>query len=440
MAFWGRSTEKDRLRSEDRAFFCGPSRMVTISGPAGAGKTTLIRETFFDDVENLHLFFHPTSTQKGLIEVLRAELCRISKAGDIPVFETLIDGIAYVLALTRKQRLRLILDGVDCATKIEPNFLGSLQKLWEKNRQSTQCFLVLVTESHIALENLLLEADAEIEVLGWTADELACVFREIQPEGSNLDLLTLYAISGGLPSVVHELGAAKSYVADDLINYVFSDKGASLREVPEIFLLRDLRLTSNICHELLRGVAAGQTHWSQLQDRVSEPATPYLSRLIGKYGLLEKRYPLLHHSSKSSVRYVFKDGFFRFWYAMVDAPELTVLGARSDWKGLKAAAWARMDGFLAQTMSQWFLDRYEKQRHCWEQVGTWWNHAGTATIDIIAINRDEKLIEFAQVENTADQTALHLAAAKFLEQHPAFARFEQRFRILTMDDMQNSIF
>ncbi|MDO4937520.1 MAG: hypothetical protein Q4E62_06355 [Sutterellaceae bacterium] len=419
--------------------------MVSISGPSGAGKTTLVRETFFDDIENIHLFFHPTSTQKGVIEVLRAELCRISRANEVPVFETLIDGIAYVLALTRRQRIRLILDGVDCAARIEPNFLGALQELWEKNRQSTQCLLVLVTESHIALqnralENLLLEADAEIEVHGWTANELAYVFREIHPEGGNLDLLTLYAISGGLPGVVHELGAAKSYAADDLIDYVFSDKGAGLREMPEVFLLRDLRLTSNNCHELLRGVAAGQTRWSQLQDRVSEPATPYLSRLIGKYGLLEKRYPLLHHSSKSSVRYVFKDGFFRFWYAMVDAPELTVLAAQSDWKGLKAAASVRMNSFLAETMRQWFLDRYIDQARYKMEVGAWWNHAGTATIDIVAIDRSQKIIEFAQVENTGDQTALRLAAAKFLEQHPAFAGFERRFRILTLDDMQNPIF
>lgn len=382
MLFYGRQAESEALKQALRLSING-GRLAVIKGQKGIGKSRLIREVLKDcerPVLNL-----PCSTKGTQRELAETWLSVVRQAFGLTAHTsqrrmTLANVLQYVMTLSRQTPCVVVLDECPRLDAIAPTFWADLQGVWDLGFEEARLLLVMTGSDRLAMakhfddasEPLFGRQDVSLTLRVLSPRDLRDLLLSVTPNGSREALLALYAVTGGVPSLVAELVEHTDLTRKGILRYVFATQHASF--------WADVRATvsslPNLERDVLKAVALGQKQQPEGQTFGHDEAMfDALTRLMA-LGLVKAERPLLDPDDKH-VRFCVPDLSLRFWLTFLDLPAEGRKEVEPDP--------VQLERFFADALRDWFTERYAGSRN-WTLLGAWWDRQGDNTIELLAIN------------------------------------------------------
>jgi hypothetical protein len=273
-----------------------------------------------------------------------------------------------------------------------------LQKVWDERLQHSQLFLVLCGSYLSVMERDVLNRDAPL--YGRRTAQLSLrpltvgQVRSFLPEASAVDLVQVYAVTGGMPAYLvqfhpdRSLWANLSQTAFDPSHILYNDGLTLLRDE-----LRDPRQYAAV----LRAVAAGKHTVSDIAREAGierSSLSTYLATLQGA-GYLERRVPLSIQRASLRQRgtWHIADPYIRFWGRYIlpytgaiergQGASIVDLAVRPTWDQFVAAVWEDLARSAIYTLAS------QRTPGFWpEAVGSWWD--AKHQIDVVAVSYGQK--------------------------------------------------
>jgi len=227
---------------------------------------------------------------------------------------------------SRGEELTVVLDEFPYLCQNEPGLPSILQKIWDEIQRNEESLNLILCGSLVSfMESLLNEKNAlygrqslQLKVEPLPVRDAVQFF-----EGwSATKQLYGYGVFGGVPYYPSLCDSDKS-LKENLCSLVLK-KGAVLYEEP--LRLLDAELNNvNRYSSALRAIAAGQTRWGDILNRIADVESGQLGHYLGRLEELDLicRVQSLHKKGKNK-RYYLKDPFFRFWFRFI-APNMSAL-------------------------------------------------------------------------------------------------------------------
>jgi AAA+ ATPase superfamily predicted ATPase len=449
--FYGRSQELDRLRemlARRRWFFC------KLSGRRRIGKTTLVQQALPQDAGNVFYLQVPDSAPSGVVAAFRdaLEVFRIDPA-KLPALRDLRSMAQAVGALADQGHI-VILDEFKYFSRKQPfEFTSHLQEIVdERSARASDVPGGLIVLGSIHTDMLALLEDRKAPLYSRTTDDISL---------DHLDVESLLALLGAHTTVTPERfiflwtlfeGVPKFYrdcfeqgVLDaprrELLTKMFFQSSSPLRHEAENGFLHELRGRYDVALKYLArrpGCSHGdiQQHVLSVSGETNEQVGGYLKLLHEKFGMIEKRLPILAKEKARKSRYYLSDNFLVAWLAAlkpsVDAahfrpPEHLVERADGILRDVEGHALERLVGKLYEERGRKGLPGFALT----QRIAGYWD-GDQADIDLVALNEEERVVRFGTIKR--DPARLHgsLGALRqsveiFLKNHTRLQSFRQEF-------------
>lgn len=448
MRFYGREEEIRLLRKElDLAMRNKAGRLAVVCGRRRIGKTALILKAFESaSCPVIYLFAGKRTQESELIASWTETLGEALPLPCKPAFANINEILEFLLKASAKSPLVVVIDECQELERSVNAFWSRLRESWDRFHRESELVLVMSGSSADALRRIFCDAseplygrtDLLLEIEPFDNALLTAIARHEFPGIPREDLLTLYALTGGIPRYVEFFVDNGVGNTNDMINMVFSPEGAWFREEGNVLLANEFRMESPVYQSILTAVARGANEWCAISGKTGRAdVTVYLSRLENIFKLIEKRAPLNGRLAGKGVRYYLSDPFFKFWYRFVNPLDQRSLAARAQWQRLQDYCRENWPTYTGRTLEDWFLARYRSDRQ-WDQVGPWWDRRGENEIDLVAVSHSSKKLVFAEVKRNPerlDMHALHVKGEAFLKANGALAGYTQEYRGLSLEDL-----
>ena len=448
MQFFGRTEEIKRLQNQLSAVQSQhESRMVCLMGRRRVGKTTLLLKAF----ENksclvLYLYVPNRCTLNELVRAWLDQVVEIFKLPFPPAVQTPTDVLQVVMHLSKDAPCVIIIDECQELNQMDPAFWGKLQELWDRCRQSSRTLLVMSGSIISALEDifgnnskpLYGRLNDQMMLMPFGPSDMCTIMGTLAPLAFDLDLLTVYAMTGGVAKYIELLDEAQCLTQEKAVSYFFSNAGSWLRSEGERFLSNEFRFESPIYMELLRKIARGRSKWTELQDGMDVNITAYLRRLE-TFRILRQKLPFGEQKTKGSSRWVLCDPYFIFWLRFVDSIQANTLESLGQSRILSQMCLRELPTLLGRTLEEWFRQAW-LQNGQWLHADAWWDRKGQNEIDLVATNPLTQSIGFAEVKlNPAKFSAglLELKIGAFLKSQPQYRDWNITRQGLSLEDLRN---
>lgn len=427
MKFYGRVQETEALRSELRLSLTH-SRLAVITGRRRVGKTKLILKVAGESGRPMLYFLcRRKYGQQELAEVWMDEIRRIFDLGEDegPRRLTLANVVKFVMKLSQTKPCVLILDECQELDYVAPTFWADLQGVWDLERENSKLLLMMSGSIAAAIRHIFDDAseplfgrqDLSLKLRPFSPVLLREIFLDFNPQGTADDLLTYYAVTGGVARYAAYLAETVPLTREAIIEHVFSEGGNFMRTDGATLLANEFRTESPVYERILREIASGATKWNEICDRLQEQnIAGYMDRLIRQYGLVRKVSPLFS-SSNRGVRYAIADPYFRFWFRFVEPAQCQTLAALGNWEALRSLCLGALDQFTGRTLEDWFHALYGADPH-WTMTGCWWDRQGENEIDLVALNQLTNRLQIFEIKRNPqklDMSVLAMKAAAFMK-------------------------
>ena len=227
MQFFGRTEEIKRLQNQLSAVQSQhESRMVCLMGRRRVGKTTLLLKAF----ENksclvLYLYVPNRCTLNELVRAWLDQVVEIFKLPFPPAVQTPTDVLQVVMHLSKDAPCVIIIDECQELNQMDPAFWGKLQELWDRCRQSSRTLLVMSGSIISALEDifgnnskpLYGRLNDQMMLMPFGPSDMCTIMGTLAPLASDLDLLTVYAMTGGVAKYIELLDEAQCLTQESLL-------------------------------------------------------------------------------------------------------------------------------------------------------------------------------------------------------------------------------
>ena len=435
MRFYGREKEIAALkRVWDDVQTSRGARMVCIVGRPRVGKTTLIQKTFENEAAPVLSFLVQDRSEESLAAVWTQAVCRAFDVPFAPRFRRAADVIAFALSLTKDRPCLFILDECQRFTRRTPDFWAQLQSVWAQ--QSNDCRLLLVLSfSGSASSQPDLDVATAIHVKPFAPAVLRQIVTDENPAAATpLDLLTIFAMTGGVAGYVEILATHRALDRKSAVQHLFSEAGRWLRDEGAVFLASEYRAGSSDPREILHAVAQGASTWSAIEKQVGRDINGFMEKLE-KHGLLTRERPLFAPSDSRQVRYRLADPFLAFWLTFIDPIEHQDLANNGQWDELIPRCDGELAAYLKEALADWLRAQLQASG-VWSAVGRWWNRS--TVIDIVAADAARRRLLLGTTATAPvpchenDQRRL---AAEFLQANPKFSDWAVECRGFSPDDM-----
>ncbi len=249
-------------------------------------------------------------------------------------------------------------------------------------------------------------------------------------------LLFLWTLFEGVPKFYRDCYEQGVLGADriQLLQRMFFESSSPLRTEAENWFLKELRGRYDV---VLKFIArhSGCMH-SDLQEHVrqvsgdrSEQVGGYLTTLVDRYRLIEKRLPIFAKPTARKTRYYLADNFLQSWLAALASPVAALNFRPAD--DLVTTANQRLfdvEGrMLEKLVGQLYQERSRKRIGDFpltDRIEGYWDR-GDTEIDLVAINGVDHIIRFGSCKRSADKLMADLSVldghvARFLHQYPEY--------------------
>jgi AAA+ ATPase superfamily predicted ATPase len=385
---------KEELKALEDAYMSKRAELFIIFGRRRIGKTSLIKE--FSRTKK-HFYFLakkqkiPLETER-LVERIGEELGLFIKSRkDLEsVFREFSD------KLDPKEKTIIVIDEFTYWVEQEKGILSEFQLIWDEILSKKNVFLILSGSAMSVMENDVLGVKSPI--YGRRTGQIVLhqlpisAMTSFLPKYSFLDIINVYGVTGGVPYYIQEFKDSNSFKVN-LLQTVFN-KSNILSMEAEILLREELREV-HVYFAILRAILEGATKTSEIATKSQVDITninKYL-RVLMQLKLIDKEYSITEPVKSKNFIYKITDNYMRFWLmfyyynegaieenveGVVDSviAEYTDYVGRYVFENICKKALSKLTGFEYSTIGRWWFEETE--------------------IDLVAINRNEKEILFAE--------------------------------------------
>jgi AAA+ ATPase superfamily predicted ATPase len=313
--FIGRERELNKL---NELYHTKGFQFPVIYGRRRVGKTALINE-FIKEKEAIFFIGIESNIQQNLENFSRSILSYADEALENTVFPSFQAALEYVFKLAEKKRIILVIDEYPYIAKVSKSFASTLQSLIDKNKNTSNLFLILCGSSMSFMENHVLaykaplygRRTAQFKILPFDFFESRSYFKKF----SDLDMAAVYGIVGGTPQYLLQMNDDLSL--EENIKRCFLDPSNPLFEEPDNLLKQEVREPA-VYNAIITAIATGSTKLSEISSKVggeTSACAAYVKNLI-LLGIIKKETPFAESSTRKTL-YKIDDNLFRFWYRFV---------------------------------------------------------------------------------------------------------------------------
>lgn len=403
MRFYDRTTEVESLK-DIVAKSRQQSRMTVLVGRRRIGKTELAKRC---GDETILYFFVARKAESLLCEDFAAEA--EEKLG-MPIghYTSVAELIGVLLRLSASRPFTIIIDEFQDFYRINPAVFSEIQNVWDRYKDQGRLNLIIsgsifTMMKHIfedAKEPLFSRAQKKMTVRPFRTEVLKEILSDYNPSYTPDDLLTLYAISGGVAWYVTLLMDDGHTDRQSMLAALTERDSLFIGEGRNI-LIEEFGKDYTTYFSILGCIADGMYTRGEIEARLNvDNIGSYLKRLENDFMLISRHVPIFEDSSSKKTRYQLNDNFlilwFRFFYkyqALVENDSLPQL--------------ARIINRDFNQFSGLCLERYFRQKlretGRYTRIGGYWNRKGENEIDIIAVNEIDKVADIFEVKRQRDR-------------------------------------
>ena len=438
MDFIGRQDKIERLRAL-RAAADGTSQFVILTGRRRVGKTELVKRAFSD--EPFVYLFVARKSEADLVSSFVDEVNAVPDLHMSPDIHTLEGFFKELFLLAKNRRVTVFLDEFQDFLRVAPKAFSILQGLWDRHHDTSRLALVVCGSVNSIMtrifqdrkEPLYGRGTAFIRLEPFTTEELRGILSARRPSVRPEDILSLWAVTGGVAKYVALLVDAKATDRDGAIRFAFDSDSPFLLE-GRMLLGDEFGAEGGTYYTILSAIARGATVRNEIEQATGKPVGGHLTRLENDYRLVAKKLPLFAATSKN-LRYSIDDEFLRFWFRFVQHRAYMVeIGAFDALRSLARRDW---ETFTGPALERWFRAKLAESGE-WTRIGAWWDRRGENEIDIVAENELAGRAAFFEVKRDArrfDEVALRRKADAFLAATGTFRGYDLSFGCLSLADM-----
>ncbi|MEN6314624.1 MAG: ATP-binding protein [Clostridiaceae bacterium] len=374
--FIGRERELNRL---NELYHINGFQFPVIYGRRRVGKTALINE-FIKDKEAIFFTGIESNAQQNLENFSRSILSFTDAALENTIFPSFQAALEYVFKLAENKRIILVIDEYPYIAKASKSLASTLQSLIDKNKDTSNLFLILCGSSMSFMENHVLaykaplygRRTAQFKILPFDFFESRNYFKKF----SDMDMAAVYGIVGGTPQYLLQMNDNVSL--EENIKRRFLDPSSPLFEEPNNLLKQEVREPA-IYNAIITAIATGSTKLSEISSKVGEETSAcaaYIKNLIS-LGIIKKETPFAENSIRKTI-YKIDDNLFRFWYRFIPDNIASIN------RGLIDAVYKKISPMLSDYMGAvfediciqylWKLREQGKVKTEFTDLGLWWGN------------------------------------------------------------------
>ncbi len=368
---------KEELAILENAYSSPSLELVTVSGPAGSGKTALLRE-FCRDRRAVLFTASRTNGAINLASFSRA----VSKAmykglRSLVRFGSVSEAFLFLKRMSVNGRLIVVIDDYDALMDSDP---GAEGKFWDIFAHDMEDANMMVVFAGRAFDESRIPEHVSIRMrrLPFSAVRDAFIDRYDDP-----DLVRLYAVTGGNPGCLRYIDP--ELTVNQNIDAVFFNQDSPMYSGPILRLMSMVRSTEKYeC--ILSALASGPKQMGEIVElsgvSPSSACSTYLSSLMD-LGLVKKDIPYGEKSSRKSV-YSIADPSVLFWFRFVHENRSLIEYRYTD--DLCDIIVGSDDGYVPPVFRDICMQFIEENPAYFDMAvtrsGRWWGESGN--IDIIA--------------------------------------------------------
>jgi AAA+ ATPase superfamily predicted ATPase len=351
--FVARSRELEVL---DNLWQSPKATLLILYGRRRVGKTRLLTHWLqLHENPGLYWVAEPASALTQLRSFSQALMSYMDPEANVP---TDFSFASWELALrqaamhAKQKRMALFIDEVTYLIDVNPDFVGTLQKIWDSWLSDSNVMLALSGSQMGLMQRHLLDYDAPLYGRATAQMQLPPLpygaIREYFPDYSITDRLAIYTMWGGVPAYWERIDPHKS-VMENLRQNVLPAHAWMVDE--SRILLQDFINDLHNYVGILRAIADDRQTISEISQRTGlsgSKASFYLS-VLRDTGFVERRVPMTQLGTDSRRgRYFVTDPYLRFFYRFMSAHQSKLaLGQLQEILGLIEE---QLPGFIHNTI------------------------------------------------------------------------------------------
>ena len=438
MKFYNRNNELDllgRVLAQSKE----ESRMTVIMGRRRIGKTELARKC--GDTTLLY-FFVARKTEALLCQdfVREAE----EKLG-IPLGwpSSFSELFRFLLQYSAQHPFTLIIDEFQDFQKINPSVFSEIQREWDLYKATARMNLIISGSVFTLMkrifedagEPLFGRANQKMLLKPFSTEVLKEILADYNPDYTKEDLLSLYAITGGIAWYVALMMDNGKCTRESMLGYMTEENSPFIGEGKNI-LVEEFGTDYAMHFSILTCIASGLKTRGEIEAQLkTENIGSYLVRLEKYYGLIEKNLPIFSKETAKKVRYRLSDNFltlwFRFFYKYQAYIENNALGQ------LARIIARDYDVYSGVALERYFEQKLRESGR-YTHIGKYWDRKGEHEIDLIAVNEIDGIAEVYEIKKDAkryNQAHLQAKVDVLLKECKELSRMQVSLGSLSMEDM-----
>lgn len=436
MKFYDRDNEiSELLRLDDLANTT--SQFTVLMGRRRTGKTTLMTHAL--EGRRYLYFFIGKKAEALQCQYFQQQTERelgLHIHGQITSFSMLLEEL---FVYSKQQKLTIIMDEFQRLAEIGDDIISGIQQTWDRHHTEAHVHLIACGSIYNMMkrifedrkEPLFGRKTARIDLRPFKISVMKQILKDHHPDYTAEDLLTLYAITGGVAKYVAQLMDEGCRSCDDMIAAVCRPSSIFLEEGTEL-LVGEFGRKFQIYYSILQLIASGMTSQSEIDSIIGKNTGRYLETLETEYSLIKKRRPMWAKPNSQGVKYYIDDCFLNFWFRFVESNRsLVELGKTDLLQEIIRKDYAQYSGMV---LEKYFRQLYgEKDRIT--EVSHWWDSQGENEIDLIAIAQLDRRATIAEVKRNARKIDIQLLKEKYERIKRHLRGYSVEFAGLSLDDM-----
>ena len=438
MDFYNRTNELETLqkvmqRSRNEA------QMTVLMGRRRIGKTELARRC---NDEMLLYFFVARKTETLLCQdFVREAEERLSILIGWP--SSFAELFRYLLVYAEKHPFTLIIDEFQEFQRVNPSIFSDMQRDWDLHKRTSRMNLI-ISGSVFSLMKRIFE-DAKEPLFGranqslllkpFTTDVLKKILADHNPNYTPDDLLTLFAVTGGVPWYVALLIDNGKTDKTSILSYLTETNSPFINEGKNI-LIEEFGSDYAMHFSILTCLAGGQLTRGEIESQLgADNIGSYLVRLENYYNLIEKKLPIFAKENAKKVRYALNDRFldlwFRFFYKYQDFVANNALSQ------LGRVIERDFDTYSGFALERYFEQKFRETGY-YTRIGKFWDRKGKNEIDLIAVNEIDGIAEIYEIKRDPqryDEQSLKEKTEVLLQNCKELHGMDIRLGVLSMSDL-----
>lgn len=415
------------------------SRMTVLVGRRRIGKTELAKRC--GDTRILY-FFVARKAESLLCEDFAREA--ENKLG-IPIghFTSVADLFGYLLQLSEYQPFTIIMDEFQDFYRINSAVFSEIQNQWDRYKDRGHLNLIIsgsifTMMKHIfedSKEPLFARAQKRITVRPFKTSVLKSILSDYNPQYTPDDLLTLYAITGGVAWYVTLLMDDGCYDRRKMLE-ALTDRNSLFVNEGRNILVEEFGKEYTTYFSILSCIADGMYSRGEIETRLNmDNLGSYLKRLEDDFQLIKRHVPIFETASSKKTRYELNDNFLILWFRFFYKYQALV---ENDALGQLARIIARdFDQFSGFCLERYFRQKLRETGR-YTRIGGFWNRSGENEIDIVAVNEIDNTADIFEVKrqkNRYDRATLQAKVDNMLKVCKPLRSMTITIGCLSMEDM-----